>query len=110
MNKKEAERHAIYLWGPNAVVARATANQRSERFRVGYVGRASDSGGSDQSPAVYLLGVGDSWEVAFDQAKDHPAAVKQQERISKGRAKIGEALKAQQTEVEQEKNDNAEHE
>lgn len=76
MEKSEALAAAVVHWGMNAFAVRAKDIVPANRYRVGFM----DS--EEGKPLVRILGMGRSWEEAFQVAVQHPAHEAQKQKTA----------------------------
>ncbi len=88
MTKSDALVLALALWGPNAFAVRAKDNQRNLRYRVGF---ASNHEGQSR---LYILGMGQTWEQAFEKAQEHPLHKTQNEKVRQLRKQYNDKAEA----------------
>lgn len=79
MERSEALGLAVALYGFNAFAVRAKEAQRNLRYRVGF---ASNHEGQSR---LYILGMGSTWEEAFQTAQQHPMHAAQVEKVKQYR-------------------------
>ena len=65
MTKHQALKKAQELFGPVAFVTRRSVNNRNQRFLVGFIGEVKP----------LLMGAGDSWEKALEQADKYAVEI-----------------------------------
>lgn len=88
MGRNEALALAVVLYGVNAFAVRAKETQRNLRYRVGF---ASNHEGQAR---LYILGMGQSWEEAFQTAQQHPLHTTQLEKTQQLRAQFNQKKEA----------------